>query len=91
MEVLAGSEIDSMFLKGFANGNNFYLDPVLRQQGDLDFLLPSARSGILSEHDSGNIAEACTALVGKIIPDRVRRFRRLFPVDPYLLPILWWE
>jgi hypothetical protein len=39
VEVLAGSEIDSMFLKEFANGNSFYPDPVLRQQGDLDFLL----------------------------------------------------
>ena len=28
-----------MFLKGFANGNSFYPDPVLRQQGDLDFLI----------------------------------------------------
>jgi hypothetical protein len=30
-EVLVGLEIDVMFTKGFANGNGFYPDPVLRQ------------------------------------------------------------
>jgi hypothetical protein len=38
-KILAGSEIDVVFLKGFANGHSFYPDPILRQQGDLDFLI----------------------------------------------------
>ena len=38
-KILADSEIDVVFLKGFANGHSFYPDPILRQQGDLDFLI----------------------------------------------------
>jgi len=38
-KVLSDSKIDVVFLKGFANGHGFYPDPILRQQGDLDFLI----------------------------------------------------
>ena len=38
-KILSDSDIDVVFLKGFANGHSFYPDPILRQQGDLDFLI----------------------------------------------------
>ena len=38
-KTLSDSDIDVVFLKGFANGHSFFPDPVLRQQGDLDFLI----------------------------------------------------
>ncbi len=40
-KILTESEIDVVFLKGFANGHSFYPDPILRQQGDLDLLVRS--------------------------------------------------
>ncbi|MBK20647.1 MAG: hypothetical protein CMM52_17585 [Rhodospirillaceae bacterium] len=48
-QILAESDIDVLFLKGFAYGHSFYPDPVLRQQGDLDFLVrPSDLSAVMS-------------------------------------------
>ncbi len=40
-KILSESDIDVVFLKGFANGHSFYPDPILRQQGDLDCLIRS--------------------------------------------------